>query len=340
MHGLLWEEVRTGRLSLPHDAEVVLAKLQLQTRAHHERLWQSLERAIDRYESADLEVATAKGVTAEARWYPSMGARPSVDVDLLLKPSDILRASEAVAMTDPGHRLRASVTSLATAGHLQSVDLRDESNSHIDLHFDILKYEVATRQSQLIWDRTQFLTTPNGRQVRVLDAETSLILFLLHLNKDRFSYLLGFADVVRLVEQEDLDWELIDHFLRVEGLETHCYLALDTVFESLGLTAPGHPLPSGWRASGWKRLWPESVLLRGNLGLVSHRRRQYWIGATARGRSTEAAWRWARRVFPNRVLLDYYHPGVSGPYLWRLLRGRLKAANEHRQVAARYESPT
>ena len=340
MHGLLWEEVRTGRLSLPHDAEVVLAKLQLQTRAHHERLWQSLERTVDLYETAGLEVATAKGVTAEARWYPTMGARPSVDVDLLLRPSDILRSSEAVAMTEPGHRLRASVTSLATAGNLQSVDLRDDLASHIDLHFDILKYEVKTRQGQVIWDRTKFFETPNGRQVRVLDPETSLILFLLHLNKDRFSYLLGLADVVRLVGQEDLDWGFIDRFLRTEGLDTHLYLALDTVFETLDLPAPAHPAPSGWRAAAWRGLWPESVRLGGDLGLLSHHRRQYWIGATARGRFSEAIWRWTRRLFPNHVLVDYYFPDLSGPYLWHLVRGRLRSGRERRAVVVGLEDDT
>ena len=334
LHGVVWDQIQEGRFSLPHRAELVIARWQLQARAHHQRLWKSLEDAVGRLESIGLGVATAKGVTAESRWYPGIGARPTLDVDLLLRPSDIRRSGDAVFAIDPEHRLRGVVAYLAEDGHLQSVDLRDELGSHIDLHFDILKYEVATRQIQLIWDRTQYLVTPSGGGVRVLDPETSLVLFLLHLNKDRFSHLLGFVDIVRLIDQEELDWDFIDRFLRTEGIDTHVYLALDTVFGTLGLPPPAHPTPSGWRAATWRRLWSESVRLGGDQGRLSHPRRQYWIAATARGRSVEAASRWLRRVFPSRALLDYHHPGLSGAYLTRLALGRRRSARQRREVIA------
>lgn len=337
MHGLLWREIKAGRFAVPRQEELILAKLELKTRAKHQQLWRSLETVIARFENMDLHVATAKGVTAEARWFPGLGTRPSTDVDILLKPSDVERAATAVETMGRGHQLADTVNTLARIGHLQSVDLRDESGTHIDLHFDILKWEVPTRQNQLIWDRCQYIELPSGGEARVLDPEVSLILFLLHLNKDRFSYLLGYVDVVRLIEQEDLDWDFIDRFARMEGLETHLYLTLEAVFETLRMPVPPHRTPTGWRSAAWRRLWPESLRLRGHIGRVSHPRRQYWIGSTARGRALESGGRWLRRLFPPRSLLDYYHPDMSGPYLWHLIKGRLRSRREHHELTAKLD---
>lgn len=337
MQGLLWLEAETGRLVLPRAAELALASGQLRTRARHDRLWRSLVEATKSLEAVGIKVAAAKGVTAEARWYPNMGSRPSRDVDLFLRPSDMPRVSEALITLQPDHPFRDRIFHLVRAGHLQSVDVVDDEGTQIDLHFDILKCEVETWQSQTIWDRVVSIGTPVGGEVLAMDAETSLILFLLHLNKDRFSYLLGFADVARLVQQEELDWDFIDSFLRTEGLATHAYMALESVYRALGVKAPEHPVQRGWRACLWRLLWPESIQLQGHKGLLSHHRRQFWISVMARGRFLEGVSRWLRRLVPPRDLVDYYFPKVGGSYFAHLLRGRLGAANGRRAILSRLE---
>lgn len=313
MAGLLWSRVEAGEVELPETARRGLAAHNLQVRAHHRRLWEGLAEIDGVISSLGGQVASAKGVTAEARWYDRAGDRPSRDVDLLLRPDDLHLADEIVAAVHPDHRLLGHVASLAERGHLQSVDIRLPGGINIDLHFDLLKYEVRTRQLGSMWERTVLLDQPQGGTVRVLGPETSLIHFLLHLNKDRFSHLLGFVDIVHLVEREDLDWGFIDRFLRSEGLDTHVYLSLDNVYKTLGLAPPSHPGTAGWRAVLWKRLWNPSVQLRGDVGWLRRHLRQYWIPFTARGRTFEAMWRWTRHLFPTRELLDYYHPTTRGP---------------------------
>ena len=64
------------------------------------------------------------------------------------------------------------------------------------------------------------VTLKDGSTVRALDAETSLVFSLLHLNKDRFAKLLGFAEVVRIIDRGGIDWEFVDRFVAREGLET------------------------------------------------------------------------------------------------------------------------
>ncbi len=331
MTGLLSARAEAGEVDLPDETQRKLAFHNLQIRAHHQRLWRGLAEINTVMGRCGAEVATAKGVTAEARWYDRAGDRPSSDVDLLLRPDDWHLIDEIVASVQPDHRLIGHLASLAERGDLQSVDVRLPGGISIDLHFDILKFEVRTRQLGLMWDRTVSFDLPEGDQVRVLDPETSLIHFLLHLNKDRFSWLLGFVDVVHLIEREELDWDYIDRFLRTEGLDTHVYLSLGNVYETLSLSAPSHPEPAGWRAVMWRRMWEPSVQLRGDVGWLSHHRRQYWIPLTARGRAAEALWRWLRTIFPTRVLLDYYHPTTHGPYLWRLTVGRFRSAAMRRR---------
>lgn len=332
MYGLLWQASKQDEVELPRDAQATLAMWSLSAQAHNRSLWVSLEEDVRMLESIGLAVATAKGVTAEERWYPSLGTRPTSDVDLLLAPSALSRADEALAMFQSTHPLNGSLGCLAENGDLQSVDILDQLGNPLDLHFDLLKMEVVTKQSDVIWGRTRRIGTPTGGEVRVLDPECSLIHFLVHINKDRFSRLLSFADIVRLVKQENLDWEFIDEFVRDEGIEAQVYLSLETVYEWLDLQPPSHPAPAGWRRVVWTRLWPSSMHLQGDLGLTRVHRRQFWLGVMSRGRTLEAVRRWLRRVFPPVVLLDYYFPGFGGPYLWHLMAGRFDSARKRRKV--------
>ena len=257
MSGLLWSAVKAGDIELSANSERMLAWRELLTRHHHRKLWEAMEDLSGRFHQAGLGVATLKGVTAEARWYERMGERPSLDVDLLVSPTDLDRLEECAALIQPDHPLRGQLDEAVGRGGLQSLDLWGPGQVAIDLHFDPLKLGIPTLQADLVWSRSVPYPTPNGVEIRVLDAETSLILFLFHVLKDRFSSLIGLVDIVRIVEHEDLHWDYIDRFVRTEGLEVPAYLTLDAVFGALRLDAPAVPAVSGWREQAWQRLWPD-----------------------------------------------------------------------------------
>jgi hypothetical protein len=284
-----------------------------------------------------IQVASAKGVTAEARWYGRAGERPCFDVDLLLAPADIGRIGEIVREVAPDHPLRDTVQDLVDHGHLQSVDLLIDG-VHFDLHVDLLKLEILPlRQRELIWDRLVPLRLADGRTIRVVDPEISLIHFLVHLNKDRFAYLLGFADIARIYAKENIDSAFIDRFLRAEGIESSVYLALDTVMSTLGMAPVAHPPVRGLRSIVWRRLWPPAFRLRGDIGRFSSRHRQFWLALMARGRSTEALRGYLARLLPPSSLVSYQTPEARGPYLWRIIAGRLRKAARERESLARLD---
>lgn len=333
--GLLWSRMATGEVEVKGEDRQWLAEHETLTWARHYMLWESLRKLIARLEGLGVDVVTFKGVTAEARWYDRMGERPCYDLDLLVAPHHRHRFADVLRDLQPDHPLTGSIRPLLDRGLLQSVALWFDGTP-VDLHVDLFKLGIPTRQAQRIWERTNSLSLPSGENVGVLVPEIAFIHFLVHLTKDRFRYLLGFVDVQRIIAREKLDWDFIDDFLRREGLETHVYRALEAVLATLQLPA-SHPFPAGWRSRLWGFLWRPSIRLQGDLGRVRFRRRGQWVlPLTARGRAPETARWWWRRLFPPAALLDYLHPGERGFYLWRLIKGRVRHSIEQRRAATHF----
>lgn len=324
MQGLLFTAVMADG-GWPEATIRSLAQRDLRTRSHHATLSRTLEEVVGRLHGAGVDVASAKGVTSEQRWYDRVGERPCNDIDLLIRPGTSMR--DVVSALQPTHPLGATFTDLADGGVLQSVDLLVDG-CEIDVHTDIFKIEVPTIGMDELWARTQIMA---GSDLRVLDPETALIHLLLHTTKDRFSRLLSYADVARILRREELDWDHIGAFCRREGFELHVNAALHAITTALDLPRPPVPRPDGLGAVAHRLLWGPSSRLRGTEGFIAKQHRQLWMPMTMRGRLPEAVTWWLRRrIAPPKALMDLYFPDTSGPYLWRLLIGRGRRHRERR----------
>lgn len=325
MQGLLWSSAVGGGIELPRREMSRLAARDLVVQAHHSRLWEQSSAVQGRLVGIGIQTAAVKGVAAEDRWYGRMGERPCRDVDLLLEPGSDTRLAEVLDELQPRHRFRTELARLVRSGALQSVDV-SVGGVAIDLHSDLLKVEIPTRGADSLWARSYVLKSKGGVTLRVIDAETSLIHFALHLNKDRFARLIAYADVARLLALESLDWPFIEKFVAREGLRVPVFNSLHAVTSALRLDRP--PVPRhwrGWRGKAWHRLWPTNQRLLGYTGVNTRLHRQLWIPWLSEGRLTEAlAWWVRRRLLPNGDLLRVYDPDVAGPYPVRLLVGRLR----------------
>lgn len=332
MGGLLWEAVRAGQVLVPPAAAQQLARVHLWTQGHHRKLWRAAEVITARLAAIDAGVVLFKGVTAERRWYGREGARPCNDLDALLHPVDVARIHDIIDALAPEHPLDPAVVDLLRTGVLPSLDLR-VAGIDLDLHRDPLKIEIPTRCRPVYWERSEPMVTDAGHTVRVFDTETSLVQLLLHLNKDRFSRLIGFVDVARIL-QGRVDWPVVAELLAAEGMTQAGVAALERVTDTLDLPAAPLARPGGWRAAAWDRLWPDAAKLGGRGGLVTLQHRQLWLPWLAEGRVHEALWWWLRRrAFPPRPLLTYQLPDTRGPYLWRLVAGRIRRFLERRTEA-------
>ena len=330
MQGLLWSTVLAGELTPDPAARRRLAQEDGRIRVWQRRLETALTRVSAQLAVVGVEVAAFKGITTSARWYDRDGERPCTDLDLLLSPADVARAGEVVRLLQPSHPLAGEAQALVDAGVLQSFDIRLDDGVFVDLHVDLLKLGVPSRSSELVWERSEPLRLRDGSVARVIDAESMLVQLLTGLTRDRFRYLIGYADVARLLAREELDWAVIDELVRAEGLEAPAYLALDAVTDTLGIPAPAHPRPGGWRAAAWRRLWPEAIRLQGDLGRLRSRNRQRWLPLLAHGRAREGLTAFRRFLFPAPELVGYYFPGTSGGYLSRTALGRLRHLRQRR----------
>lgn len=333
MGGLLWSSIGRREVQLPRDEVTRLAARDLAVERHHLQLWAAATELHRRLGALGIGVAFAKGVTAEARWYERLAERSCVDIDVFLEPAALSRLGEVIDALHPAHPLRSDGPALVRSGVLQSIDLVFQGIP-IDLHADIFKIEIPTRQRDLVWARTALVSGHDGVRVRALDPELSLVHFLLHLNKDRFARLIGFADVARVLSREELDWAFIESFLAREGIRVPVYASLHAVTSALQLPAPPVPRPGGWRGSTWTRLWPEEGRLLGNRGLARDQHRQLLLPLLTEGRIGEGMrWLLRRRLFPPRAMVPIWYPDTRGPYLMRVAIGRILRARDRRRVA-------
>ena len=242
--------------------------------------------------------------------------------------------------------LRSHLAALVAGGVMQSVNTLIDGVA-VDVHFDVLKFGLPPRQRDLAWQRTQPFVLRDGSRIRVPDAELSLVHFLVHLNMDSFAWLLGFADMARVL-RPPIDWGFVERFVRSEGLEVVAYRSLTTVFAP-GLSLPLPPLPRvhGPRAWAWDAAWPTRATLLGSAG--AHRsRRQDVLPFLVRSRGGEALLWVARAVAPPRSTVEHRYPTERGPYVVRLARGRLRTVlsrraalrSRRRPVARRYPAAT
>jgi len=346
MAGLLLSEVERTDPPWRRIALAVLTARQASVRLWHERLWAALASVSAILEDAGIDVAIAKGIAAESRWYTRMGERPSNDLDLLLSPAHFDRIDDIIAAIEPSHPLCGKVRRFAEAGNIQSVDLEYEGVP-IDLHWDILKLWIPSRNREAIWERTVPFTLPDGRSVRALDAECSFVHFLVHINKDRFRRLLGFADVARIYQREDLDLAAMQRLIRADGIETSVSASWDVVVRTLGLDALNEFLAGPVRSLIWHVAWRPSVRLRATESTIRFRHRQWLIAALGRGRALETLRCWLRMSLPPADLLAYLHSEYAYRWgaeavsstprsrLWALTVGRIQAAVQRRRRVAK-----
>lgn len=320
MGGLLWSYVKG---SMPcDDLTRRLAAHDLRTQAHLVRVRSLLGRCVRQLRREGIEVASIKGPITESRWYHRAGERPCSDVDLWLSPHQLDRAGDALELLQPDHPWVPFFGDLARTGAVQAVTLRVDG-IEVDLHLDLLKTGLPTVGHEEIWARTEEFELADGTPVRVLDATTALFHFLVHLNKDRFQRLLGYADVARIIDG-GVDWRLFDALARTEDLERCTRQSCAVVLSDL--QRPGvaiGPVRGGVRAAAWSVLWRRHIRLWGYAGRRRFRWRQLSIVLLAEHRSLRVrSSALLHELFPPTAVLEAQGRPVAARRLWELLLRR------------------
>ena len=320
--GLAFWAAEEGFIELGTAARRDLAGAKLAIVAHNRKVAGAAASLMSELEAAGHQAAIFKGVASESRWYPESGTRPSTDADLLLRPGggDL---DALIRELVPDHPLEGRISRLVERGHIQSIDFQ-WNGIWIDLHFDPFKVGVPLPGLDRLWDHLGEVELDGG-VLRALGPEVSLLQAALHLQKDRFSRLYGFADVAFIAASPGLDRELARGLAGDFGLAVHFNETLAVVGDVLRLPIPYDP---GLRSAVWRAIWPERSRLRGTVGMTRRVRTHYWIPFTMRGRRLDAFRFWYRKVVPPGDIVDYMHPDTSGPYPLRVIQYRSRLIKE------------
>jgi hypothetical protein len=285
----------------------------------------------DRLSSAGVVHTFVKGPASARRWFAHPSQRPYSDIDVVVPKGPSFRS--ALSVLSPSHPALALSVGEDGIGFLSSVDLVVDG-VRVDLHADALQTGLDPRRS----DDWSVGTDLLGGDVRVLDPEHDLIVFLLHQGRDRFRFVLGLAET-RFRLRRPIDWDLVEALARREGIWDQVAVALEVMCEELQVDSPVMP-PNGWRTAMWRRLWNPSVRFLGELGRIRHIIRGRWLmPLTIRGRSSEAV-RWMiRSIFPPDPVMRLRYPNASGPYLWRVVFRRARIIGRRRYSAWRNQRP-
>lgn len=161
----------------------------------------------EEFERKKIELIPIKGIDLILRGFHY---RPMVDIDLLIKYKDLKRAEEV--MRSLGYDLQLQGLRkdywLKKGYHLQFHRFRANIRIHVELHW---KLDI-TRGRQLffdLWERSQ-IVQHNGKKVRLLSPEDSLIALTLHQRHYGKMFCLKYIiDLGYMIKNHSLDWDYL-----------------------------------------------------------------------------------------------------------------------------------
>jgi hypothetical protein len=150
--------------------------------ARHHRDLQRLCRIADIFRANSIDCIALKGPALALRYYdPPFLRRPSSDLDLGLRKSDLPRACRALALE--GFAPACSVREALALHH--HVVLSHPDGTRVELHFRLSHGPLGLEMDGL-FDESVPYCLPGGSQIRILAPADEIFHLALHLAADRF----------------------------------------------------------------------------------------------------------------------------------------------------------
>jgi hypothetical protein len=234
-------------------------------------------RVLDALLADDIPALLLKGAALVETVYPDPAQREMLDLDILVPPEQIDRATQALTPLgytpppQPDGPVATATTRLAPDDHHGPALVGAEQLVAVELHHHItIPGEGHRFDLDAMWRRSR----PSSRgDYRLPSPEDLLLHVSLHFTRNRLggSYmrrntggaLAQISDVARIVDREAVDWDLLAISARSYGLDTRVFLALFAARE-LGVSVPVGALvrlqPPGFDAEIGRRLVTLRVL--------------------------------------------------------------------------------
>lgn len=279
-------------------------------------------------ESGGIEVLPLKGVLFAARFYPSIGARPQSDVDILVREKRLNRAHEILIRRG----WREAWPREFYKGHYHWVYRRNEIL--LELHWAFKFPGTCSPDLNRIWKRARWVEA-EGLRFLEMAPEDTLSYFCLNKAMQHFPHLIDFVDIALIIQKSQIDWGLLTGSARQDKTEGPLWFGLRHAKDILGAKVPEEvllTLSRSFRASGavfLKNLLrcfggPAKIptkFLEGPYGRIYE--------ALLEGRPSAAFSLMKPLIFPSRARRELLTNGSYGRYLWKTFRSLIHPSFHH-----------
>ena len=209
---LLYQQL--ARESAPLVPPSILADLKLQYQENHARnvvLTQELCRLVNLFREAGIETIPYKGPALAVFAYDHLALRRFVDLDVIVRKADVLRARELLLADGyvPGKSLSTAQQELVlrTQHNLQFAS--DGGRLLIELHWEVAPHLFASSvQENELWQNLDPLEL-NGTEMKTLNADDLLFSLCVHGSRHLWERLGWICDVAELIKRRQLNWQAL-----------------------------------------------------------------------------------------------------------------------------------
>jgi hypothetical protein len=233
----------TAAANVPQDQLARLKQNYQDNVARNLLLTAELCRILQTFEAAGIEAVPYKGPALAAYAYGNLSLRRFVDLDILVRKADALRAKElltALGFVCGTAWTNAQQALLLRTQHNLSMS-REEGRLIVELHWEVASSLFASSlQAEDFWGRLETLRL-NKIAVKSLSAEDLLLSLCVHGSKHLWERLAWICDVAELARaRPDLNWSVVLERAASSGSDRMLLLGLYLAKSLLNAPLPEH----------------------------------------------------------------------------------------------------
>jgi len=240
---LVYSQLQAAAAGIPPDHLARFKKQFQDNVARNLFLTAELCGILQTFAAAGIEAVPYKGPALAIYAYRNLALRRFVDLDILVRKADVLRAKEVL---EAGGFVCATQWTSAQQELLLHTQhnlplSRDQGRLVVELHWEVASRLFATSfQAEEFWGRLGKIRL-NDFEVKCLSAEDLLLSLCVHGSKHLWERLAWICDVAEIVRaRPEIDWELLFTRAAATGSQRMLLLGLRLANTMLDAPLPGH----------------------------------------------------------------------------------------------------